>query len=122
MYAPSRRGELAVFGLLGGQCCGSADRELIKFLRGGAVVQAAYGLQCHAQRIDTVQAFGAAGHRAHDLVDVDDLLPAVALGHAHLCGVVRRRQRKGLACAGGRDGIRRRRRAGRLGHAWLDGR
>ena len=98
------RSELAVLGLLGGQCGGGADRQLVEFLRGSAVVQAADGLQCHAQRIDAMQAFGAAGDRAHDLVDVDDLLAAVALRHAHLARVVRRGKRErfagGSSCCG----------------------
>ncbi len=89
------RGELPVFRLLGGQRGGGADRQLVQLLRGGAVVQATDGLQRHTQWVDTVQAFAAAGHRAHDLVEVDGFLAAVALGHAHLGGAVRRSQCEG---------------------------
>ena len=99
--AQQARRELAVFGFLRSQRGGGADRQLIELLRGGTVVQAADGLQRHAQWIDAVQACAAAGYRAHDLVDVDGFLAAVALGHVHLSGVVRRGQReRGFRCGG----------------------
>ncbi len=103
--AQQARRELAVLGFLGGQRGSGADRQLVQLLRGGAVVQAADGLQRDAQRVDPVQTFAAAGYCTHDLADVDDLLAAVALGHAHLGGVVRWRQREcGFRCGRFGDG------------------
>ena len=40
---------------------GGADGQLVQFRRGGAVLQAADGLERHAHRVDRVQAFRAAG-------------------------------------------------------------
>jgi hypothetical protein len=80
------RGQAAVFGFFGGQQRGGADGKLVQLARGGAVVQARDGARRHAHRIDGMQAFAVALHRAHDLVEVHRFLVAVAFGHAHRGG------------------------------------
>ena len=102
------RGQAAVFGFFTGQQRGGADGQLVQFARAGAVVQAGDGAGGHAHRVDGVQAFAVALHRAHDLVEVHRLAAAVALGHAHRGGGGRRRQRErvflGRSGAGVGDG------------------
>jgi hypothetical protein len=77
------RRELAVFGFFAGQQRGGADRELVELGGGRAVVQAGDRAGGDAHRLHRVQAFGGAGHRAHDLVEIHRFTGAVALGHAH---------------------------------------
>ena len=88
------RGEAAVFGLFGREHRRGADRQLVELLRGRTVVEAGNRARGHAHRIDGIQPVGGARHGAHDLVQIDRLALAVALGHGHRAGGMRRGQRE----------------------------
>ncbi len=60
------------------------DRQLVQFACRGAVIEAGNRLQRYAHGIDVRQAIAEPCDRADDLVDVDRLMRAVALGDAHL--------------------------------------
>ena len=97
-------GEARVFGFFYRQFRRGADRQLVELARAGVIVQTGNGFQRHAHRIDVVEAFATACHRAHDLVQIDRLLATVAFGHAHRSRRVRRRQRE-VAIAGCSAGV-----------------
>ena len=102
------RRQPAVLGFLAGEQGGGADRQLVQLGGGGTVVQAGNGAGGHAHRVHRVQSGAAALDRADDLVEVDRLARAVALGHAHgrLAGrggeVEAGRHRSGAGCGLGR--------------------
>jgi len=98
------RGQLRVLGLLDDEGGGGADRQLVELARGGAVVQAGDGLQGDAHGVDLVQAVAAAAHGAHDLVDVDGLALAAALGHGHHGASGLRRRQAEIILGGARGG------------------
>ena len=54
---------------------------------------------------EMMQAFGGAGHRTHDLVEVDRLAGAIALGHPHRGRGRWRGQVEGRRGGRGRDGV-----------------
>ena len=76
-------GQPRVLRFLAGHLGRGLDRQLVELGGGGAVVQTADRPRGDPHRIHVVQTVGAPLDRPHDLVDVDGLGVAVALGHPH---------------------------------------
>jgi hypothetical protein len=89
--------ELGVFRLLGDERGRRLDREPVELAGGGAVEEAADGLDRDPHDVDVRQAAGRPLHGPDDLVDVDRLEPAVTFPHMHARpgGRLRRRTRIG---------------------------